>query len=92
LSKAFELELEGIEPEEQELEMARRFVRLAGNAAQQTAMAPVSVDPTAAATAAVKSAARTVGAAVTGAVATPSGSRRSGRWIRRGRRIVVLGV
>jgi hypothetical protein len=92
LSKTFELEFEGVEPEEQELEMARRFVRLAGNAAQQAAMAPASVDPAAAATAAVKSAARTVGSAVSGAVAASSGTRRSGRWIRRGRRIIILGV
>lgn len=92
LSKAFELELEGIEPEEQELEMARRFVRLAANAAQQAAMAPPSVDPAVAANAAVKSAARIVGAGARGAVAASPGAARSGRWVRRGRRIVLLGV
>jgi hypothetical protein len=92
LSKAFELELEGVEPEDQELEMARRFVRLAANAAQEAAIAPASVDPAAAATAAVKSAARTVVPVTTEGVTASAGTRRSGRWIRRGRKILLLGV
>lgn len=37
LSKALEVELEGMEYEQQELEMARRFVRIAGSAAQLAA-------------------------------------------------------
>lgn len=37
LSKALEMEFEGLELEQQEFEMARRFVRIAGSAAQQAA-------------------------------------------------------
>ena len=37
LSKALEMEFEGMELEQQEFEMARRFVRIAGSAAQQAA-------------------------------------------------------
>lgn len=37
LSKALEVEFEGMEYEQQELEMARRFVRIAGSAAQLAA-------------------------------------------------------
>lgn len=37
LSKALEMEFEGMDMEEQEFEMARRFVRIAGSAAQQAA-------------------------------------------------------
>lgn len=38
LSKALELEFDEIDQEDQEFEMARRFVRLAGSAAQQAAL------------------------------------------------------
>jgi hypothetical protein len=37
LSKALEMEFEGLDMEQQEFEMARRFVRIAGSAAQQAA-------------------------------------------------------
>lgn len=37
LSKALEMEFEGMELEQQEFEMARRFVRIAGSAARQAA-------------------------------------------------------
>ena len=37
LSNALEMEFEGMDPEQQEFEMARRFVRIAGSAAQQAA-------------------------------------------------------
>jgi uncharacterized protein (DUF697 family) len=97
VSKALEAELEGMEPEDQEFEMARRFVRLAGTAAKQAALAQPSTDPQVAARTAVMTAARQhvpglqspATKASTGAAIT---SGRSGRWIRRGRRIVLLGV
>lgn len=44
VASALEAETEGMEEAEAELEMARRFVRIAGTAAQQAAMAP-GVDP-----------------------------------------------
>jgi hypothetical protein len=37
LSKALEMEFEGMDPEQQEFEMARRFVRIAASAAQDAA-------------------------------------------------------
>jgi hypothetical protein len=52
------LELEGYSPEDQEFEVARRFVELVGEAAQQAALTPPGVDPQAAATAALVEAAR----------------------------------
>lgn len=102
LSKALETELEGMAPEERELEMARRFVRVAGAAAKQMASAPPTGDPVAAAKQAVVAAAQRhvpgigAGAASAGDAATTSGASRmrgrGGRWIRRGSKIVVLGV
>jgi hypothetical protein len=97
LSRAFEMEFEGIEPEEEELEMARRFVRLAAGAAEQAAAAPAPANPTATAVAAVKAAARNVAgragrsaAPMAGGAATREGV--SGRWVRQGRKIIILGA
>lgn len=45
LAKALEMETTHLEGEERELEMARRFVRVAGSAAQQAAMAAAGEDP-----------------------------------------------
>ena len=94
----FGLELEGMSPEDQEFEVARRFVRLAGTAAQQAAQTPPSTPPAAAAQAALAAAAQQhapglVGGAVapTGPVA-PGAVGRTGRWVRRGRKIIILGV
>jgi hypothetical protein len=102
LSKALETELEGMAPEERELEMARRFVRVAGAAAQQVASMPPDGDPVAAARqAVVKAAQRHVPALQGGAAANGAGATsdvrgrvrgRTGRWIRRGSKIVVMGV
>ena len=98
-SKLFEMDLEGLSPEEQEFEVARQFVRLAGAAAQQAAAAPPNAPPQAVARAAVMAAARKhapglVRPAGGGQAAgtTAGGARRGGRWIRRGRKIVLLGV
>jgi uncharacterized protein (DUF697 family) len=97
VSRALEAELEGMDPEDQEFEMARRFVRLAGTAAKQAAMAQPGVNPQAAVRTAVMTAARQhvpgLQSPVTGhsfGAATARG--RSGRWIRRGSKIVLLGV
>ncbi len=103
-TKLLGLELEGLSPEDAEFEVARRFVRLAGTAARNAAFASPAADPLTAAKAALTSAARThvpglvgllsSGGAAPGAlVASPSGIRsRSGRWIRRGSKIILLGV
>jgi hypothetical protein len=109
VSKALETELEGVNPEEREFEMARHFVRLAAGAAQEAASVK-SDNPAAAAQKAVITAARQqlpnlgsgappearpTGPSRGGARSARSandGSRRAGRWIRRGRKIVLLGV
>lgn len=91
----FGLELEGLSPEDQEFEVARRLIRLSGEAAKQAADTPEQMDPHAAARAATTRAAqrhapgllRPVAAALQGA-----GPRRTGRWVRHGRRIVIMGV
>jgi len=101
VSKALEMELEGLNPEDREFEMARRFVRLAGTAAQQAAQAQPNADPMAAARAAVMAAAQQQGPGVFQGAASPAPSATatragrpgsSGRWIRRGRTIILLGV
>jgi hypothetical protein len=100
--QVFGLEVEGMSPEDQELQMARRFVRLAGDAVNKAAQAPPSAPPQQAARAALAAAARqhapgllSGGAGATaGARGGMAGTRRrqSGRWIRRGRKIILLGV
>jgi hypothetical protein len=100
VSNALEAEFEGLDPEDQEFEMAKRFVRVAGAAVKQAANADSDTDPQAAVKSAVTAAARRHvpnlgnvmrnGASPSGAGV--SGSRRSGRWIRRGRKILLLGV
>jgi hypothetical protein len=97
VSKALEAELEGMDSDEQEFEMARRFVRLAGTAAKQAALAQPDTDPQVAARTAVLTAARQHVPGLQSPATGPStgaavASSHSGRWVRRGRRIVLLGV
>jgi len=81
LSKALEAEMLELEGPERELEMARRFVRIAGSAAQQMAHARPGADPHALAQRAVATALREhVPAALAG---------QGGTWQRQGGRIVV---
>ena len=54
----FGLELEGLSPQDREFEVARRFVRLAGSAAQRAARTPQRVAPGRAARLAIAGAAR----------------------------------
>jgi hypothetical protein len=95
-SNLFEVDLESLSPEDQEVEVAKRFVRLASAAAQQAAEAPPSANPMAAARAAVATAARTHAPGLLrqragqGSAASPLA--RTGRWIRHGRKIIVLGA
>jgi hypothetical protein len=84
VSKALEAELTGLELEEQEFEMARRFVRIAGTAAQHAAHSAAASDAEAAVRSAVLGAARHH---------LPKLGRASeGRWMRRGNQIVILGA
>jgi hypothetical protein len=92
--KLFGLELEGMSPEDQEFEVARRVVRLCAAAARKASLAPKGAPATQVARAAVQSAARrhAPGLLGRGPQAAVGGHRRSGRWIRRGRKIILLGA
>jgi len=95
--KALGLELEGLSEEDQEFEVARQFVRFAGEAAKNVAAAPPAAPPAAAAKSATVAAARKHAPGLlrpqdaNGARVAPGGGR-SGRWVRRGNRIVLFGV
>lgn len=99
--KAFGLELEGLSQEDREFEVAKRFVRLAGEATRNATAAPSSANPQQVARVAFANAARVIAPGLAGA-ATPSsgftmgpsiaGAGQSGRWFRRGRRIILVGA
>jgi hypothetical protein len=116
----FGLELEGLSPQDQEYEIARRFVRLARSAAQKAQQLQSALPPDSAARKAVMDAAKKhapgllqalggIQSALGGfqfeAAGTPQstmspqsqqngggGGGRSGRWVRRGRKIILIGV
>ncbi|MCC6916813.1 hypothetical protein [Nitrosomonas sp.] len=102
--RIFGLELEGLSHEDQEYEVAKRFVQLAGAAAKNAALAPRAVNPATAAQSAIATAARQLApglirgtpAIVAGAAGSPCPScgrgAVSGRWIRRGNKIILLGA
>jgi hypothetical protein len=110
LGQLFGLELEGLSPEDQEFEAARKFVRFAGEVAQAAAGAPPGVPAPQAANAAVIQAAQKHAPGLLrpangrrpvnrcGGVRRRVGGRyagrgtRGGRWVRRGDRIILLGV
>jgi hypothetical protein len=92
--QVFGLELEGLSPEDQEFEVARRFVRFAGSAVRRAAAAPRNLPALAAARSAATAAARRhapgllrIGIPRSGPGGGPV---RMGRWIRRGRQIVII--
>lgn len=88
-SNLLEFESEGMSPEDQEFELARRFVRLANTAVTEAANAPAGINPTAMAATAVRNAASQLGSSQ----GQPRHHRkRSGRWLRRGNKIIVLGA
>ena len=101
----FGLELEGLSQEDQEYETARRYVRLASTAAANAARMPSTVNPMTAARSAFSMAARrhapgllrrrrrgpafgggSVDAADFGGDLEP----RQGRWVRRGRNVIII--
>jgi uncharacterized protein (DUF697 family) len=111
-SGLFELELEGLPQEVQEMEVARRFVRLSAASARQAAFAPPNVPPRYVAERAVTTVARRhAPGLLRGVPVLPlrtaavdygddgsygydeppsSGRPRAGRWVRRGRRYILL--
>src|SRR6516225_12328552 len=98
--RAFGLELEGLSGEDREFEVARRYVTFAGEAVKNLASAPAGSDPRAAATAATVAAAKRYapGLMLPGQAGTepqtPSDlpATKSGRWVRRGNKIILYGI
>lgn len=88
------LELEGLSPEDREYEIAKRVVRIAGTAAQQAASAPANASPSAVAQKAFTTALQQHAPALTRTGGAAAGKKfcRSGRWIRRGNKIILYGV
>jgi len=85
---ALGLETEGLSAEDREFEVARQFVRMAGDAVKTALDAPPNADPNAVAHAAMTS----VTQGAPGAPGANAPRSRSGRWIRRGGKIVLFGV
>jgi hypothetical protein len=99
LSARLGLELEGLSQEDREFEVSRAFVRFANDAAQQAIASPPTVPPAQAALGAATAAAQRQLPGLLPLIQqlTPPGgpvatTRQSGRWVRRGNRIVLMDV
>jgi hypothetical protein len=98
--RAFGLELEGLSSEDREFEVAKRYVSFAGEAVKNLALAPSNLDPRSAASRAAVEAAKTYApgllsprqAGIEPQTYSPASARHSGRWMRRGSKIVLYGV
>jgi hypothetical protein len=95
----FGLELEGLSYEDQEFEVAKQVVRLGGAAANIAAQAPPSAPPAQAAQNALTTAAQQFAPGLLRPDASSSVTprrrcrhRNTGRWIRRGNGIILLGA
>jgi hypothetical protein len=97
---ALGLEAEMMNQEDREFEGAKQFVRLAANAVQRATAAAPSGDPRTIAQSAVTQAVQSLAPGLLQAAGRGVGAGngnggvggRSGRWLRRGNRIVLLGV
>jgi hypothetical protein len=93
LSNLLGMELEGLSPEDQELEAAKSLVRMAGSAIENAANLAMSSPAASAAKQAVIDAARRhVPGLVRNNGARSSTGAQQGTWYRRGNRIVIVGV
>lgn len=98
----FGLELEGLSPEDQEYEVARRFVRFAGEATKQACRRPAGEPHATARRATLMAAQKHAPGLLRGGeqgqqeeLATPPSkpsTAQSGRWVRQGRTIVLYGL
>jgi hypothetical protein len=90
---ALGLEAETLSEEEQEVEGAKNFVRMAGEAVQGAVTAPPGAAPAAVAQAAVTAAAQKhAPGLLRGAPGASRGVGQTGRWMRRGRNIILMNV
>ncbi|MBZ4422182.1 hypothetical protein [Myxococcus sp. RHSTA-1-4] len=91
--KALGLELEGLSQEDREFEAAKQVVRLAGDASRTALAAPPGANPARVAGAAVGKAVQKFAPGLAGVVGAMAGTgAQSGRWVRKGNRIVLFGV
>jgi len=93
--RIFGLEAEGLSPEDRDFEFARRFVRLAGSAVRNAASSDGEPEVVAAEAVAAAAQQHAPGLIASGGQSAPTsrpGARQSGRWIRRGSRIVLMGA
>lgn len=90
--QVFGLELEGLAPDELEFEAARKFVRLAGDAAKKTVAAGPNINPANAVQNALMAASRKHAPGLYAKSKSDSSCSRSGRWIRKGNKIILLGL
>jgi len=88
LASSLGLELEGLSPEDQDFEVARRVVRMAGDAVVEAANVPEDVDDEEAADIGLRTAIRRNASGMS-RTKRPSAS---GRWKRKGNNIVLLNV
>ncbi|MEQ6342560.1 MAG: hypothetical protein M3A44_13180 [Gammaproteobacteria bacterium] len=88
---ALGLEAEALSYEDREYEGGKQFVRFAGETVKNAVTAPTSPDPKAAAqSAAVRAAQSLAPGLLSSAQSGPASRGASGRWVRRGRHIVIL--
>jgi hypothetical protein len=85
-SRIFELELEGLSPEDQEFEVARQYVRFAAAAANKVAQTPTNIPVDVAAKKVIHAAAKQH---APGLLKPSRSNARSGTWARKGNRIIV---
>ena len=96
----FGLELEGLSYEDQEFEIAKQVVRLGGAAASNAAQASPSAPPMQTAQAALTSAAQQFAPGLLRPGTSPTNHQhkrpcrhsKTGRWVRRGQEIILLGI
>lgn len=90
----FEVDMEGLEPQEAEMEVARGIVKLATTAANQAAAAPPTADPNQVARAALTAAAQqhAPGLLRGRGGAARCARRKAGKWVRQGNRLIVIGL
>lgn len=86
---ALGLELESLSQEDREFEGGKQFVRFAADTVKNAISAPSSVDPVSAAQKAATTAAQKYAPNLLAPTST-SGTARSGRWIRKGRNIIII--
>jgi hypothetical protein len=88
----FGLEVEGLSQEDQQFEVAKQFVRLAGDAVKTAVAAPEKPAAVAVRDGMVSAAQKFAPGLLAGAVGSMGGGQSSGRWVRRGNKIVIYGV